>query len=371
MKKDEKNQKTTQFLSFSIENVEIPKLTERQMSGKVWYNWGNDNKLPYYLYGLYEKSSLMQSIINTTVNFIVGNSIESIYKPNEDETWEDLIKNLGLDYLIYGGFAIQVMYNKMGQIHSLNWLDMRKIRTDEEHTKVYYSKEFATKSSPQYLTFPVWKRGEEYRNESAVFFYTGSKRTVYPLPRYSGSIPAIETSIRIDNFHLNAIKNNFSNNTIIAFHNGIPDDDTKKMLERKIREKFAGDDNAGKILLTFDDSKENGVEVQRVDDDNFDKKYDALKTSTILSIFTGFSAPQQLFGYALSGNVFNKEEYEQAFQLYQRLQVLPIQNLFTRVFERIYGTPEAIKFIPFELIEEKNDENVDETIKTNPEDNNE
>ena len=313
MKKDEKNQKMTQFLSFSIENVEIPKLTERQMSGKVWYNWGNDNKLPYYLYGLYEKSSLMQSIINTTLNFVIGNSIESNYKPNEDETWEDLIKNLGLDYLIYGGFAIQVMYNKMGQIHSLNWLDMRKIRTDEEHTKVYYSKEFATKSSPQYLTFKTWKRGEEYRNESAVFFYTGGKRTVYPLPRYSGSIPAIETSIRIDNFHLNAIKNNFSNNTIIAFHNGIPDEDTKKSLERKIREKFAGDDNAGKILLTFDDSKENGVEVQRVDDDNFDKKYDALKTSTILSIFTGFSAPQQLFGYALSGNVFNKEEYEQAF----------------------------------------------------------
>jgi len=39
------------------------------------------------------------------------------------------------------------------------------------------------------------------------------------------------------------------------------------------------------------------------------------------SIFTGFSAPQQLFGYALTGNVFNKEEYDQAFDLYNRLQV--------------------------------------------------
>ena len=57
MKKDEKNQKTTQFLSFSIENVEIPQLTERSYSGKDWFYWGKDNKLPYYLYGLYEKSS--------------------------------------------------------------------------------------------------------------------------------------------------------------------------------------------------------------------------------------------------------------------------------------------------------------------------
>ena len=374
MKKDEKNQKTTQFLSFSIENVEIPKLTERQMSGKVWYNWGNDNKLPYYLYGLYEKSSLMQSIINTTVNFIVGNSIESIYKPNEDETWEDLIKNLSLDYMIYGGFAIQVMYNKMGKIHSLNWLDMRKIRTDEEHTKVYYSKEFATKSSPQYLTFKTWKRGEEYRNESAVFLYTGGKRTVYPLPRYSGSIPAIETSIRIDNFHLNAIKNNFNGNFIINFNNGIPTDDVKKEIERKVKEKFCGDDNAGSFLLVFNDSKENGVSVERIQDDQFDKKYEALKSQTITSIFTGFSAPSQLFGYAITGNVFSRQEYQDAFDLYSRLQITPIQNLFKRVFECIYSQENVIEFIPFELSTEDNDENVDETEETtkiNEPDNNE
>ena len=364
MKKDEKNQKMTQFLSFSIENVEIPKLTERQMSGKDWFNWGNDNKLPYYLYGLYEKSSLMQSIINTTVNFIVGNSIESIYKPNEDETLEDLIRNLALDYLIYGGFAIQVMYNKMGKIHSLNWLDMRKIRTDEEHTKVYYSKEFATKSSPQYLTFKTWKRGEQYRNESAVFFYTGSKRTVYPLPRYSGSIPAIETSIRIDNFHLNAIKNNFNGNFIINMNNGIPTDDVKKEIERKVKEKFCGDDNAGSFLLVFNDSKENGVSVERIQDDQFDKKYEALKTQTITSIFTGFSAPSQLFGYAITGNVFSRQEYQDAFDLYSRLQITPIQNLFKRVFECIYSQENVIEFIPFELSTEDNDENVEETKDT-------
>ena len=364
MKKDEKNQKMTQFLSFSIENVEIPKLTERQMSGKDWFNWGNDNKLPYYLYGLYEKSSLMQSIINTTVNFIVGNSIESIYKPNEDETWEDLIRNLALDYLIYGGFAIQVMYNKMGKIHSLNWLDMRKIRTDEEHTKVYYSKEFATKSCPQYLTFKTWKRGEQYRNESAVFFYTGSKRTVYPLPRYSGSIPAIETSIRIDNFHLNAIKNNFNGNFIINMNNGIPTDDVKKEIERKVKEKFCGDDNAGSFLLVFNDSKENGVSVERIQDDQFDKKYEALKTQTITSIFTGFSAPSQLFGYAITGNVFSRQEYQDAFDLYSRLQITPIQNLFKRVFECIYSQENVIEFIPFELSTEDNDENVEETKDT-------
>lgn len=371
MKKTEKEHKNTQILTFSMENVEIPQFTEKKVSGKDFYFWGDKNQMPYYLYGLYEKSSLMQSIINTTINFIVGNSIESLIKPNEDETWEDLIKNLSLDYMLYGGFAIQVMYNKAGQIKEIGWLDMRKCRSDEEHRKVFYSKEFnERKSCPQVIEFQTWKRGEEYRNTSAVFFYTGSKRTVYPLPRYSGSIPAIETSIRIDNFHLNAIRNNFNGNFIINFNNGIPADDVKKELEKKVADKFCGDENAGKFLLVFNDSKENGVSVERIQDDQFDKKYEALKTQTITSIFTGFSAPQQLFGYALSGNVFNKNEYQEAFDLYSRLQILPIQNLFKRVFESIYGTPEAIKFIPFELTEEANNENVEDTpeeiTKTNP-----
>jgi len=259
--------KKTDLLTFSLENVEIPQFREWSVSGKEWYYWGKDNKLPYYLYGLYEKSSLMQSIINTTVNFIVGNSIESIYKPNEDETWEDIIRNLALDYMIYGGFAIQIFYNKMGQIKEIGWLDMRKCRTNEEKTVIYYAKDFAIKSSPKYITFPTWRRGQEYRNESAVFLYTGSKRTVYPLPRYSGSIAAIETSIRIDNFHLNAIRNNFSNNTIVSWHQGMPDEDTKKRLEKQFNEKFAGDENAGKVIFTFDDGKENGVEITNLSDD--------------------------------------------------------------------------------------------------------
>lgn len=361
--------KKPQILAFSLEKTEIPEFVEKQYSGKKWFNWGKDNKLPYYLYSLYEKSSLMQSIIQTSVNFVCGNEIQSnIQYVNKDfETWDDLIKNLSIDYFVYGGFAFQIMYNRAGNISEIYWLDMRKCRTDEEHTKVFYSKEFALKSSPKFLEFETWKSDKQYMNTSVVFFYTGSKRTIYPLPRYSGSIPAIETSIRIDNFHLNAIRNNFNGNFVLNVNNGIPSDDIKHEMEKDIAEKFCGDDNAGKFLLMFNESKDAGVTIERIQDDQFDKKYDALKTSTMTSIFTGFSAPQQLFGYALSGNVFNKNEYQEAFDLYSRLQISPIQNLFERVFERVYNMPEVIKFVPFELSAEENEENVDEeSIKTNP-----
>lgn len=371
MKKEQKDLKNLQFLSFSMENIEIPSCISKKVSGKDYWIWGDKNQLPYYLYSLYERSSLMQSIVNTTVNFVLGNGIESLIKPNNDETWEDIIRNLSLDYLLYGGFAFQIFYNKLGTIKEIGWLDMRKTRSDEEHTTVYYSKEFnERKSSPTVIEFPIWKAGKEYRNESAVFFYTGSKRNVYPLPRYWGSVIDIETSIRISNYHLNAIRNNFNGNFIINVNNGIPTDDIKHEMERNLKDKFCGDDNAGKFMLMFNESKENAVTVERIQDDTTDKKYEQLKESTMTSIFTGFSAPQQLFGYALTGNVFNKNEYEEAFDLYNRLQVTPIQDLFTRVFDKVYNIEKSLVFKPFELDTEENTEaetEVEDPTKINPE----
>lgn len=85
------------------------------------------------------------------------------------------------------------------------------------------------------------------------------------------------------------------------------------------------------------------------------------------SVFTGFSAPQQLFGYAIEGNVFNKSEYQEAFDLYDRLQVQPIQILFKNIFAKIYGTENKIDFVPFALDQDENNEQ--EEIKNNPENN--
>ena len=40
-------------------------------------------------------------------------------------------------------------------------------------------------------------------------------------------------------------------------------------IERRIKEKFTGTDNAGKFMVSFNDSKDNGVTVERIQDDSF------------------------------------------------------------------------------------------------------
>ena len=358
------SKKELQFAVCGSDSIpEIPAILEVKTS-KDWISYGKDNKFPMYLWDLYLRSALLQSIINGTTDYVLGNGIESTQidirsEVNaKGETLEDVIKKCVNDYLIFDGFAIQIIYNKIGEVGQLYWLDFRNCRTDEDEKQVYYSKEWE-KSSPKYLTYDRFDGTQ--KSGSVVFYFKGHKtRGVYPIPRYSGALNALETSTEIARYHLNAIHNNFNGNLIINFNNGEPTDDVKKDIERKIKNKFSGAENGGKFLVSFNDSKENGVEVVRLQDDNTDKKYDQLRKDTYKEIFIAFRCQPQLFGFVIEGSLFNKEEYKQAYDLYYKTVVVPIQNDMIRCLNKIYDSKEdVITFVPFVLedTEEQSNEN--------------
>ena len=53
----------------------IPTFVEKENYGKPYLNYGNDNKFPNYLWELYLKSAILQSIINGTADYAGGNGI--------------------------------------------------------------------------------------------------------------------------------------------------------------------------------------------------------------------------------------------------------------------------------------------------------
>ena len=92
---------------------------------------------------------------------------------------------------------------------------------------------------------------------------------------YIGALNAVETSIEIGKFHLNNIQKNFNVNTIISFNNGIPDDTKQEEIAKKITDKFAGTTADSNFLINFE-NKDQAVNVDRLQGDDFDKKYEAL-----------------------------------------------------------------------------------------------
>lgn len=354
---DKDSKQKLNFSIFDSNSKVVPTFIEKE-TNRPYMNYGIDNKFPNYLWELYLRSALLQSIIEGTQNYTTGNGI--IYNENADiqrlkeqanedgETLEDIINRVVVDYLIFGGFSLQIIYNKLGNISELYWLDFRNVRLNKEGDKAYYSEDWIRHAN-DFITYDVFNPKKENK-KSCVFYYRGHiSRGVYPIPRYNGALSAIETSTEISKFHLNSILNNFDANLIISFNNGEPSEDVKDEIERKIKDKFSGADNAGKFILAFNDSKENGVTVERLTDDNFDKKYDALRTSTFKEIFIAFRAIPQLFGFNLDNDGFNTQEYESAFLLYNQTVVTPIQNDIKRAFNKIFGVNDSISFIPFAL----------------------
>lgn len=351
--------KKFEFSMIPTNNREIPQLSEVRVSGKDYVNWGTDNKFPDYLWDLYLKSATLQSIINGNVDYICGNGIE-FWKEDTvinkyGEEIDEFVKKLATDYEIFGGFAFNIIEDFDGNVAELYWMDMRNVRVDEDEKYVYYCEKW-NKYGQKAIKYPIYNPAK--RQKSSVCFYKSHlSRGLYPIPPYIGALAAIETSTEIGKFHLNNILNNLTSSAIISFNNGIPTDEEKHALEEKIKEKFSGSENAGKFLLTFNDSKENAVTVERLSEDGMDQKFHTLNDSTKQEIFTAFRAQPMLFGLLPDNTAFNKMEFLESFELYNKTVIKPIQKVIMNVINTVYNTIDSIKIIPFSLDEINNEGN--------------
>lgn len=324
--------------------------TEKKVNNADFILWGSDNHYPDYLYGLYEECATLQSVINGTADFICGDEIKFLFGRvnNNGDTIEDIVRKMAYDYLIYGAFALQVIKNPFGKVVEVYWVDMGKLRSDEKNEVFFYSDDWdKSVGRVKYIIYPKFNKDDE--NATSIFFYKSDKsRKVYPSCLYNAAIDAAEIERKINNFHLNEISNNFLTSKIINFNNGTPDEEQKNEIERAINEKFSGSDNAGRIMIAFNDNKDNAVTVENLGVDNFADRYNTLAERVVSQIFTAFRATPALFGLPNKTSGFNSQEYAESFKLYNRTTVKPIQKRIVDAFEKIYGA-ECITIKPFNL----------------------
>lgn len=328
-----------------VENV------EKQQNGKDFIIWGTDNRYPEYLYGLYESCATLQAVINGTADFILGNELE-FFKDvvnKKGETIEDILSKVVMDYLIYGGFALQIIKNPFGQVVEIYWIDINKLRSDEKNEVFFYSDDWSKSlGRVKYMVYPKFGQGDE--NPTSIFYFKNKKsRKTYPTPIYNAAIDSAEIERKISDFHLNEISNNFLTSKIINFNNGTPDDEMKLEIENSINAKFTGSENAGRIMVSFNENKDSETTVTNLGEDGFADRYNALAKRVETQVFTAFRAVPMLFGVPQENSGFNIAEYEESFKLYNRTAVKPVQKEIINVFEKIYNVKGCLTIKPFTL----------------------
>lgn len=328
---------------------------EKKISGKDYITWGDNNKYPQFLWELYTNCATLQTIVNGTSDYVSGDDVicnvqgfEKIIN-KKGETIKDLIQRISLDYLIFGSFAIQVIRNFVGGIAELYWIDVNKLRSDEKNEVFYFSDDWS-KSYGRVKTIIYPKFNINDDNATSIFYYKGNKtRSVYGTPIWGAAVRNAQIENCITDFHLNEISNNFMTSKLISFNNGAPSDEVKNEIEKNLSEKFAGTGNAGRVMISFSDSKENAPEVISLATDNFAERYNTLEKRNKEQIYCAFRATPVLFGLVTESNGFATSEYSDSYKLFNKTVISPIQQAIIDSFDKIFGETNSITITPFSI----------------------
>ena len=331
----------------------IPKLIERKNGSNKWVSYGDDNAYPDYLFGLFNDVTTLKTIIEGIADYVLGDSLALNWSDGRinarGDDAEDVVRNCVRDYMIYGSFALNVIRNNRGDVSGLYWVDMRHIRTDEENEVFWYSKEWSKKwgRTGKAVVLPKFIPGARDVASSILFVKNGWYGT-YAIPLYSGAIKACEIERKIDTMHLNGLTNGFMPSALISFNNGIPSDEQKAEIENSIYEKFVSEDNAGRILLAFSNGKDNATTIETIKGEDFGEKYKAASTRSRELIYSAFRATPNLFGLMTeTAKGFNSQEFAEAFRLFNKTVIRPLQKILVNAFDRATETEGVLEIEPF------------------------
>jgi hypothetical protein len=330
----------------------VPEFKEE--ASKEWVIYGTDapwrNRYPDYLLHLFNRSAKHYAIVNGKVDYIVGNgwSVDGaglttvnlarlqkfINEPNPDETLNEILAKVAVDLEIFGGFALEIIPDKKGGMAEIRHAEFAKYRVSKDGKQFFYSEDWKSSTPKDVETIPAFDWTEKPKGKQLLYVKAYHPQSDwYPLPPYLGAVPYIEIDYEIANFHLSSVKNGFVAGTMINFFNGQPTEEEQQAIEDKITEKFCGTDNANKILLNFNDSKEQSAEILRMDGNDFDKRFDILNETVRQEIFTGHRiVDPALFGIQDTGMFTNRTQIRDSYELFKNTYVNGRQRFIESIF---------------------------------------
>jgi DNA-binding Lrp family transcriptional regulator len=330
--------------------------TFKEARGKDWILFGDEgeykNRYPEYLLDLYRRSAKNHAIINSKKDYVVGQGWavnaegldtmglarlqEFINHPNQYESLNDILEKVALDYELYNGFALEIVYNQLNdKIAAIYHADFARYRSNDDGSCYYYSEDWS-KHNPVVEKIEAFNWKEPSGKQLLYVKGYSPDCKYYPLPTYLGSTSYIELDTEIAQFHLNSCKSGFVGGCIVSFHNGEPTLEEQEQIENQIVSKFTGTNNANSIVLNFADSKERGVEIQQLNGNDFDKRFDILNKTVQREIYAGHQVTDPaLFGIKEDGIFTSRNQLVDSFELFQNTYINNRQQFIERVFNEL------------------------------------
>ncbi len=378
MKKKNKGLISTINLSnYTSPQIEIVK-------SKNWVTYGENNSYFEFLLDRYKGSPTNSAVINAISMMIYGKGLDATDSNVKVEQYakmkvlfkKESVRKLAYDLKLFGQCAIQVIYSKdrktIAQVEHLpvETLAIEKVDDEKEIKAFYY--------------FPDWQKIKPSDNPTRIPAFGTSKESIeilYVKPYvagyyyfspvdYQGGLQYAELEEEISNFHLNNIMNGLAPSMLINFNNGVPNEEERELIERKIYQKYSGSSNAGRFILSFNDSTETESSIEAIQLSDAHNQYQFLSDESMRKILVAHRvvSPMLIGIKDKTGLGNNADEIKTASTLMDNTVIRPFQELLIDAFDRILAYNDVALNLyfttlqPLEFIEIE-DELVDDDTK--------
>lgn len=363
-------------------------------------SYGADNLYPQNIKAITKASGTTELCLERYKSFIEGygfnNSQIAEQVVNRDgATMDDLLSQVADDVACFGGFALHVNYNVLGQVTEVSFVPFEQCRLEESdsvgnvaHIAVHVDwKGNKTRNgervrveekniarfhvfnpSPDVVMAQIEDCGGIENYNGQILWVSKDGKLQYPLPIYDSVITDASTDEGLGNIKYRNVRNNFLVSCMLVAKKGTPkideqgNEEERQMISDNDLRAFQGDTKGSKILYVELESDEDEPKIVPFPARNFDKEFTATEQSVAERIYAQFH--QEIFYAIRIGKLgFSGDIMQQAYEYYagkvtkeQRF----IERTFAKVFEHWYEqVPNDFSIKPMKYIKADNNDKKD------------
>ena len=349
-----------------LNNYVKPQIVEQKSRGFVTN--GKNNSYFHYVNERYIGSPTNSAINNGYVSWIYGKGLASkdqADKPNQYARLYSMlkkkdIKRIVTDYQIQGMAYMQIIRNRDNTISSITHVAVDKIapeiaNEDNVIEAYYYSNDFKNRQiEPQRIpAFGVNNRPQPIEIYAVRPYQLGME--YFALPTYQSGLQYSELEEEISNYSISHMKNGLSFGYIINIPDSYNlDDEQKREIEKKIKNKLTGSSRAGTFMINFANG-ENAIEVTALEINDAHQQWQFLSDESQDKILVSHECVSpMLFGIKdSSGFSSNADELAESERQTIERVIQPKQDAITDAFEDVLSTDDINLDLFFKPLSER------------------
>lgn len=330
----------------TVEYSKYIKKTVKPSTSAEWTLNGDNNSFFEYIRECYNSSPTNGTIINAFHKYIYGGGMidkngVNIYKYISKKD----LKLMTLDFKLYGGFGVQVIWNSAKNLEDkkpirYRYLPIRKvglnINNEMEVNGYWYCYDWNDRGKypPQFFqkfdgNYKIKEDSEDegYDTEIALIQRTSSDE-FFSNPDYLPGLQYAETEMELSNTSINHIKNNFQPSKIVNIPFEPETEELKEEYRRNILKNIQGTTNSNNVIVAFNQTAENKISVESVEITDLNAQQVWFAEEAERKLIVAHSAPPILFSGSREGGGLgnNSEEMKTATDMLYRKIINPYRE---------------------------------------------